>query len=156
MSRRHLTAILLTGALAAMAVALGACGSDSSSDGPQSFLVRDASGALFVEWDRVGNDVTGSMLATNVAQPEAGPFSSTAQTGERVQQQTTSFTGTVRGESVRLQVGSGTLVSRFNGRLQGDVLELKIPQNAGIQTMRLKPAARAEYEQAATELKAAQ
>lgn len=139
--------------LAGMVAALAGCGSDKS-DGTRSFLVRDASGALFVEWERVGDDVSGSMSATNITQPQSGLFSGARDPSGTVQQQTMAFTGTVQGDSVRLLVGSGSLASRFNGRLEGDTLELKVPQDNGIQTLRLKPADRDDYDKATRALRA--
>lgn len=92
------------------AIPLAGCGSD---DGPASFLAHDDTGAVFVEWQRVGDDVSGSLSAAEVnqPQPQQGLFQAAAQPPGEITQQTGAFTGTVSDDSVRLQIGSGAAAS---------------------------------------------
>ncbi len=108
------------------AIPLAGCGSD---DGPHSFLARDDTSALFVEWKRVGDDVSGSLSAAEVNQPQTGPLSGRRAAAGRDHRADRAFTGTVSDDSVRLQIGSGAASNRVNGRLDGDTLELTIPQD---------------------------
>lgn len=140
----------LAAALAVLAAAAGGCG---SSDGRESFLAHDASGAVFVQWTRTGDELAGSISATEVTQPRNGVFSSATQPAGQIKQQTQTFTGTVRGDSVRLQIGSAALGSRINGRLDGDTLELEIPLDEGVRAMRLKPAGQSDYDTAAQKIR---
>ena len=143
-------AALLLAAIAA--IALAGCGSD---DGPASFLAHDDTGAVFVEWNRVGDDVSGSLSAAEVNQPQEGQgfFEAAAQPPGAVTEQTGAFTGTVSGDSVRLQVGSGTAGNRVNGRLDGDTLELTLPQDTGVETVKLKPAGKDDYANAVKDIR---
>jgi hypothetical protein len=60
----------------------------------------------------------------------------------------------VRGDnSVRLLLGSGTQANRVNGRLDGDTLELTIPQDQGLLTRRLEPAGDGDYAKAVQEIR---
>ena len=63
----------------------------------------------------------------------------------QVERQAAPVTGTVLDGSVRLLIGSGAATNRINGRLDGDTLELTIPQDAGAQTRRLTPASQDVY-----------
>jgi len=54
----------------------------------------------------------------------------------------------VRDDSVRLLIGSSTQTNRVNGRLDGDTLELTIPQEQGMLTRRLKSAREGDYTKA--------
>jgi hypothetical protein len=137
-------ATVLVGALVSAATLTG-CGSD---DGPRSFLARDAESALFVEWKRVGDDVSGSVSAAEINRPQSGLFQTAAQPPGEVTEQTSAFTGTVSDDSVRLTIGSGAASNRINGRLDGDTLELTIPSDGGAETLRLKPAGQDEYKNA--------
>ena len=125
-----------------------------SSDGRESFLAHDKSGAVFVEWTRTGDDLAGSISATEVTQPQTGVFSSATLPAGQIKQQTQTFAGTVRDDSVQLQIGSPTLGSRINGRLDGDTLELAIPLDEGVRAMRLKPASQSDYDTAAEQVRA--
>jgi hypothetical protein len=82
-------------------------------------------------------------------------FSSATQPAGQVKQQTQTFTGTVRGDSVRLQIGSPALGSQINGRIDGDALELSIPLDEGARAMRLSPAPQSDYDVAAKAVRAA-
>lgn len=48
------------------------------SDGPAAFLSRDAESALFVQWTRVDDDVSGTLAGAYISQPQPGLFSSMA------------------------------------------------------------------------------
>ena len=131
------------GAFAALLLAaitatpLAGCGSDV---GPASFLAHDDTGAVSVEWKRVGDDVSGSLSAAELNQPQQGLFQAGAQPPGEITDQTGAFTGTVSDDSVRLQIGSGAATNRINGRLDGDMLELTLPHDQGVETVKLKPA----------------
>jgi hypothetical protein len=118
-------------------VGITTCG--GGSDGPAAFLSREGPTIIFVQWTRVGEDLSGTV-------------SETKQTGE-LEQETAPFTGTVRDDSVRLEIGSGAATGRINGRLDGDTLELTIPQEEGVQTRRLTPAGKDDYTQAVQDLR---
>lgn len=59
----------------------------------------------------------------------------------------------MRDNSVRLLIGSGALSNRINGRLDGDTLELAIPQDTGTQNRRLTPASRDDYARAVQDIR---
>jgi multidrug efflux pump subunit AcrB len=140
-ARTSITAAVL---LAAIAATVAACG--GNGDGPASFLSKDDTSAIFVQWTRTGDDVSGTLSTAEVTQPQAKTeIFSTAPPPGQIQQQTGPFTGTVRDDSVRLLIGSGTQTNRVNGRLDGDTLELTIPQEQGVLTRRLKPAGDGDY-----------
>jgi len=153
MTRTRVTALAIAIAAAAavvivlLVVAIGG----GSSDGPAAFLSKDADSAVFVSWTRVGDDVSGSLSAAEVAQPEPGLFPTV--TPGQVVPQTASFTGTVRDGSVRLLIGSRTGMNRVNGRLDGDTLELTMPQDSGVQRRRLTPASQADYTNAVRDIR---
>ena len=137
--------------LAAIApIPLAGCGSD---DGPASFLAHDDTGAVFVEWKRVGDDVSGSLSAAEVNQPQQGLFQAAAQPPGEITEQTGAFTGTVSDDSVRLQIGSGEASNRVNGRLDGDTLELTLPHDQGVETVKLKPADKDDYTKAVQDIR---
>ena len=138
-------AVLLLAAIAAMLLA--GCGSD---DGPASFLGRDDTGAVFVEWKRVGDDVSGSLSAAQVNPPQQGMFQAAAQPPGEITKQTGAFTGTVSDDSVRLQITGG---NRVNGRLDGDTLELTLPNDTGVETVKLKPAGKDDYTKAVQDIR---
>jgi len=130
MSRSGRTlAIAAAVCIAIIAVIVVAAG--GNSDGPAAFMSRDDRLAIYVKWTRTGDDVSGSLSANEVAQPQAasqaGFFSTAPAPGQIVQQRAT-FTGTVRDDSGRLLIGSGMLSNRINGRLDGDTLELTVRQ----------------------------
>lgn len=130
--------------VAVIAVILAACG--DNGDGPATFFSHDDTSAIQVAWTRTGDDVSGSLSAAEITQPQkqTAIFSTAPAPGE-IEQQTAVFTGTVRDDSVRLLLGSGTQTNRVNGRLDGDTLELTIPQDQGVLTRRLKPSGDGDY-----------
>ena len=151
MSRRVRT--LASGVcVAAIVVTVAACG--GNGDGPATFLSKDDESAIQVKWTRTGDDVSGSLSAAQVTQAQAQPelFSTAPAPGE-IQDQTAAFTGTVREDSVRLLIGSGTQTNRVNGRLDGDTLEITIPQEQGVLTRRLKPAGDGDYAKAVQQIR---
>jgi len=128
--------------------------SSGSDDGPATFLSKDEQSAIQVKWTRTGNDVSGSLSAAQITQAQAQTeIFSTAPAPGTIQQQTAAFTGTVRDDSVRLLLGSGTQTNRVNGRLDGDTLELTIPQDQGVLTRRLKPAGDGDYAKAVQQIR---
>lgn len=143
---------MATGSVVACVIvaSLGACGSD---DGPQAFLARDKTSAVFIEWKRVGDDVSGSLSAAEVNQPQTGLFLAAARPPGEITEQTSGFTGTIRDDSVRLTIGSGAASNRINGRLDGDTLELTIPQDSGAETLRLRPGDHDDYTKAVQDIR---
>jgi hypothetical protein len=138
--------------LAVIASTVAACG--GGGDGPASFLSQDGTSAIFVQWTRTGSDVSGSLSTAEVTQPQAKTeLFSTAPPPGQIQQQTGPFTGTVHDDSVRLLIGSGAQTNRVNGRLDGDTLELTIPQDQGMLTRRLKSAGEGDYTKAVQQIR---
>jgi len=133
------------------AVIVAGCG--GTSDAPKSFLSYEGQTAVFVQWTRIGDDVSGTLSAAEVSQRQAGMFLSAANPPGEVTQQTAPFTGTVRDDSVRLLIGSGAATNRINGRLDDDTLQLTIPQDEGVQTRRLKPASESDYTKAVRDIR---
>lgn len=148
--------LVIAGAVGTAIIALLALARGGSPDGPAAFLWHDDESAIFLQWTRTGDDVSGSMSAAEVTKPEEASstgFLSVAPAPGQVQQQTGPFTGTVREDSVRLLVGSGSVSNRVNGRLHGDSLEITIPQDVGVATRRLTPAARGDYTNAIQQIR---
>lgn len=149
MSRRPGTLAVL---VVLVAVSVAACG--GNGDGPATFLSKDDESAIQVKWTRTGDDVSGSLSAAQVTQAQAQTeIFSTAPAPGTIQQQTAPFTGTVHDDSVRLLLGSGTQTNRVNGRLDGDTLELTIPQDQGVLTRRLKPSGDRDYTKAVQQIR---
>lgn len=125
-----------------------------SDDGPATFLSHDGQSAIQVKWTRTGDDVSGSLSAAQITQAQTQTeIFSTAPAPGTIQQQTAAFTGTVHDDSVRLLLGSGTQTNRVNGRLDGDALELTIPQEQGVLTRRLKPSSDGDYAEAVQQIR---
>lgn len=134
--RRGLLALIAAAVcFVVVAVGIATCG---DSDGPAAFLSRERDSALFVQWTRVGDDVSGTVSEATQSKDETA---------------TAPFTGTVRDDSVRLQISSGTATGQVNGRLDGDALELTIPSDEAVQTRRLTPASRDDYTQAVKDIR---
>jgi hypothetical protein len=126
-----------------------------NEDGRAAFLSSDDTSAIFVQWTRTGNDVSGTLSTAEVTQPQVRTeLFSTAPAPGQLQQQKGPFTGTVRDKSVRLLIGAGTQTNRVNGRLDGDTLELTIPSHQGVITRRLEPAGDGDYTNAVHEIRA--
>ncbi len=153
-SRRNL--LLVVAAIAVVLLVVVTATRSGRSDGTAAFLSHDGESAVFVEWTRSGEDVSGSLSAAQVmqAQPAAqtGFFSNAPAPGQ-ITQQTGAFTGTVRDDSVRLLIGSGAASNRVNGRLEGETLELTIPQDPGVLTRRLTPASHDDYAKAVQQIR---
>lgn len=154
MSRGRGVSVVIAAVVCVLVVVVIISTRGGGSDGPAGFLSHDAESVVFVQWTRVGDDVSGSLSVAEVTQPQAGLFSSTARPAGEIEQQTAPFTGTVGDDSVRLQIGSGALSNRINGRLDGDALELTIPQDQGAETRRLRPSSRGDYTNALQEFRA--
>lgn len=144
--------VIYAAVCAAITGLLGGCG--GRTDGPSSFLFHSDRAAIFVQWTRTGDDVSGSLSAAQVAQPQAEPglFSTAAPAGQ-IEQQTGAFTGTVRDDSVRLLIGSGASSNRVNGRLDGDTLELTIPEGQRAVRTRLASASEGDYTKAVQQIR---
>ena len=69
-SRRAVTrTVAAAGCLAVIASTVAACG--GGGDGPASFLSQDDTSAIFVQWTRTGDDVSGTLSTAEVTQPQA-------------------------------------------------------------------------------------
>lgn len=156
MSSSRRTLLLVVAAVAVVLIVVVAASRSGSSDGTAAFLSHDDESAIFVQWTRTGEDVSGSLSAAQVTHAqsaaESGFFSSAPAPGQ-ITQQTGAFTGTVRDDSVRLLIGSGAASNRVNGRLDGDTLELTIPQDQGVLTRRLNPASHDDYAKAVQQIR---
>jgi hypothetical protein len=130
--RGRIAAVVLVVCLVVVIVVIATSG--GGSDGPVGFLSATGERVTFVQWTRIGDDVSGAVSEAREDESD---------------QVTVSFTGTVRDDSVRLQIGSGTATARINARLDGDTLELTLPQDdGGVQTLRLTSASKGDYTQA--------
>ena len=130
-----------------------------NTDGPRTYMVRDASSTLLVEWTRVGDDVSGSMTRAQLVVPEARRFADDRLAGEvprEVQRESRPFTGTVSGGSVRLQFTESLLGARINGRLDGNVLTLTLTGDSGPPTLQLTSGTRREFDTAVRRMRAAE
>jgi hypothetical protein len=128
--------------------------SSGSDDGPATFLSHNDQSAIEVKWTRTGGDVSGSLSAAQVTQGQArAEIFSTAPPPGAIEQHSAPFTGTISGDSVRLLIGSGTQTNRVNGRLDGDALELTVPQDQGALTRRLQPAGDGDYTKAVQQIR---
>lgn len=97
------------------------------------FLARASNGALFVQWTRTGNTVSGtfSEAFTSISDPT------------QAQSDSHSFTGVISGSSITLTLDSGT---NLNGTLQGSQLTLSYPNSDGsLQTFAFTPSSVAAY-----------
>jgi hypothetical protein len=122
-------------------------------------VVRDASSALLIEWTRVGDDLLGSMISAQLVVPEPDRFADDRLGGEaarEVQRESRPFSGTVSGDSLRLQFADGLLGSRINGRLDGGALTLRLTGGSGPPTLRLSSGTRGEYDMAVQRMRAAE
>ena len=150
--RRRARTIAAAVCVATLVVTVAACG--DNGDGPATFLSHDDESAIQVKWTRTGDDVSGSLSAAQITQaPAQAELFSTAPAPGEIQDQTAAFTGTVRDSSVRLLLGSGTQTNRVNGRLDGDTLEITIPQEQGVLTRRLEPAGDGDYAKAVQQIR---
>ena len=144
-TRAVIAAVIAVCAVVVVVVIL-ASGND---DGPAAFLSTDDTSAIFVQWTRTGNDVSGTLSTAEATRPQARTeLFSTAPAPGQLRQQKGPFTGTVRDKSVRLLIGAGAQTNRVNGRLDGDTLELTIPGHQGVIIRRLEPAGDGDYTKA--------
>ena len=131
-SRPNSKTLAITGLVCIVIVAALLVTRGGNSDGPAAFVSQDSQSAIFVQWTRTGDDVSGSLSAAHVTQPQTMPHRRASSRPPRPLGRSSSrpgrFTGTVRDDSVRLLIGSGALSNRVNGRLDGDTLELTIPE----------------------------
>src|SRR6516225_8332629 len=110
----HMKPLGLAVALLACVVTAG-CGSGGTATSPVAttppppgYLAHASNGLLFLQWTRAGESVTGSIAASYV-----DPSDPT-----KVVNDSTSFTGTVSGESVTLNVVPSTsFAATWNGTL---------------------------------------
>ena len=154
------TRALILGAAAVCVVIIVVAMSSGSDDGPRSFMAADSTGALLVEWTRVGDDVSGSLTQARLLAPTPVLLGNDALLREKpreIPQASSPFTGTVNGDGVRLQLAGSALGTRVNGQLDGDALKLIFtPDNGGgPETVRFNPASHKDFNATVARLRAA-
>jgi hypothetical protein len=97
--------------------------------------------ALFVQWTRSGNQLTGDLQQARI---DSGSDSSGT---ESVANQSVSFTGTVNGSSVTLALSQGLgATQNLTGTLAGSTLDLNYPaQDGGITTIQMASGTAADF-----------
>jgi hypothetical protein len=113
----------------------------SSATAQRGFLALAANGAIFIQWTRTGNTVTGTLSEayTNLSDP-------TQPAGE-----SHSFTGIISGSSVTLTIDSG---ENWNGTLRGSRVTLSYTSSDGsLQTFDFHSASVADYNAAVAAVK---
>lgn len=121
---------------AAAALGIAACGSSRPSSG--SYVGRASNAAIYVQWTRSGNKLTGELH-------QALLQGSSGQTG--VSSQSVAFTGTVSGSSVTLTLNQGLgSTTNLTGSLRSSQLALSYPgRNGGVITVSMTSASAAAY-----------
>ena len=124
-------------------------------DGPRSFTAAESTGVLLVELTRVGDEVSGSLTPARLMAPTPVLFGNDALLRE-MQQGSSPFTGTVSGDSVRLQRAGSALGTGVNRQLDSDALKLifTLDSGGGPATVGFDPASREDF-QAVARLRAA-
>lgn len=119
---------------------------NGSSSGPASFLSRASNAAIFVQWTRSGNQLTGELLQALLQSDSSGKQS--------ISDQSVAFTGTMSGSSLTLSLNEGLgSVINLTGTLQGGELNLNYPgRNGGLTTLQMQPAAASDYNAAVANL----
>ena len=120
--------------------------SSGGDDRPRSFMAAESTGALLVELTRVGDEVSGSMTQARLVAPTPVLFGNDAGLRE-MQQGSSPFTGTVSGDSVRLQLAGSALGTGVNRQLDSDALKLifTLDSGGGPETVRFDPASREDF-----------
>ncbi len=97
-------------------------GCGGGSNGPATFVARDAQGAALIQWTRTGSDLKGSL---SLAYRDASdPLN--------FQRSTIAFTGVVQGSSVTLTLDQGLgSTTNWNGTLGGKSLKLTYTRDDG-------------------------
>jgi len=129
-------------------------------------VTADNDEAMFVQWTRVGDDLSGSITFARLGAPVSternflgGPAQPDLlnELARDVDTEKVAFTGTVAGDSVRLQQGSGALATRYNGRIDGDALKLTLPSPGGdVSDVRLSEASRSDFDGEVRRIRAAE
>ena len=126
------------GALSALLVA--GCG----DGGPRSFVAQADNAALFVEWTRNDDDLTGTLVQTRLSDEDP----------TQVETDRVPLRGTVDGENVTLELGSTIGGNNLTGRLDGDTLELTFPGDDGdLQRLEFKEGDQNTYNTAAEQVR---
>lgn len=133
--------------------------SSGNDEGPRTFVVKDGTSALLIEWTRVGDDVSGSMTRAQLVVSDASRFADdkvAAGIPRVVTRDIRPFTGTISGDSVRLLFGDGALGGRVNGKLDGDTLTLVLSGEGGPSTLRLTGSSREDFDTVVGRMRAAE
>jgi hypothetical protein len=141
MSARHSSPVVL-GVLGLLflfaAVACGGHGLPVGADGGSAkrlpgYLERDSSGPAFIQWQRNGDNVQGTLSEVyyNASKPT------------QLVSRSIDFTGTISGSNIRLSLDTG---DTLNGTLNGSDLTLSLAaSNGSLQVSTFHPATAADY-----------
>jgi len=143
MARATTVAALALFALSASA--LVGCG---GSDEPGGYLAKASDGAIFIQWTRTDDSVSGSITIAHREASDDGY--------EAVQKENVAFNGTINGSSVTLSIAPGLGATNWNGTLDGHDLTLTVAADDGsLTTLHFKPADVSAYNQAVGDLQSA-
>jgi hypothetical protein len=117
----------------------------SGPDGPRGLLGNDATSVVFIQWTETsGGQLSGSVLAVEVANPNQDPYTLTPLSY--------SLTGIRSGSRVSLTISA--LSATWTGGLYGSDLALDIPQSDGsLETLTMIPGTADDYNRAADTLR---
>ncbi|HEY2326659.1 MAG TPA: hypothetical protein VGH52_04150 [Gaiellaceae bacterium] len=105
----------------ASVIVLAAAGCGGNSNGPATFVARDARGAALIQWTRDGSHVTGSVSLVNAPQGAL-----------QLQKSTLPFSGVVHGSAVTLSLNEGLdSTTNWTGTLHGKNLQLSYTADDG-------------------------
>jgi hypothetical protein len=131
-------------ALVTAAVVSG-CGGGSV---PDSWVGAEEEYAIFLRWERSGDELTGSGVGVGVACDDSSPPRCTVQDEEPF-----TFRGAINGERVTLRVVVETGVDVLVGTVASERLVLR-PDDGG-ESLRFRPGSRDDYEAAVEALREA-
>src|SRR5437763_8592410 len=135
---RRLAVAMVACALLAGCGSSGAGGSPKSGKGADTFVAHTPNAVMLVRWMRTGRSVSGSLTEAIAKRGRRG-VSSAAK----------SFTGTINGRGLSLQLGGEALVGQF----EGGGFSLTLPgAEASAVAIRFEPGQIAEYERGAEKL----
>ena len=125
-------------------VGLAGCGGNGSV--PDSWVAAEEEYAIFLRWERSGDELNGRGVAVAVGCDDSSPPRCTVQDEESF-----TFQGTLDGERVRLRTVVGTGADLLVGTLRDERLVLE-PDEGG-EPLRFRPGSREDYEAAARALR---
>lgn len=151
-------ALRIAASVALVGLSLAGCGGNSTaspgptsvssspgSNGAASFIGRASNAVVFIQWTRAGSTLSGSLQQTVLKQPS----------GSGTNSQSTSFTGTIAGDGLTLQLGQaiGSATS-LSGQFSGSGFTLTYPgaSSSSLITISFTPSQLADYNQAVSTL----